>query len=154
MAHIESDKYWGDNIEKFVNYGPAGRLTLRSIKLMSDGMFKSLIRIVVFCRPNSLAVIFQATHYFRHRSTRILGRRFAWAIFRQTWDTGNFTQLPQGSSVYDLTFLGWWLPSGKEWPNTNLDHKCYLTRSSFLERTLYRWPCESCCFRHIRGSTT
>ncbi|THH07935.1 hypothetical protein EW145_g3048 [Phellinidium pouzarii] len=41
MGFVESEEYWGDQIERFVNYGPAGRLTLRSVKLFSDGTLGS-----------------------------------------------------------------------------------------------------------------
>ncbi|KAH8112103.1 amidohydrolase family-domain-containing protein [Phellopilus nigrolimitatus] len=41
MGFVESDEYWGDQIERFVNYGPAGRLTLRSVKLFMDGALGS-----------------------------------------------------------------------------------------------------------------
>jgi len=38
---VESDSYWGDQIERLENYGPAGRLTLRAIKLFTDGALGS-----------------------------------------------------------------------------------------------------------------
>ncbi|EJD04927.1 uncharacterized protein FOMMEDRAFT_105127 [Fomitiporia mediterranea MF3/22] len=41
MRAINLLDYRGEQIERFVNYGPAGRLTLRSIKMMSDGSLGS-----------------------------------------------------------------------------------------------------------------
>ncbi|KAI5118629.1 hypothetical protein M0805_006996 [Coniferiporia weirii] len=41
MGFSESEGYWGGEIERFVNYGKAGRLTLRSIKLFVDGALGS-----------------------------------------------------------------------------------------------------------------
>lgn len=40
MGNVESSEYWGDQIEHFLDYGPAARLTLRSIKLFADGQFR------------------------------------------------------------------------------------------------------------------
>ena len=37
MGNIESDKYWGKNITRLVDYGIAERLNLRSVKLFTDG---------------------------------------------------------------------------------------------------------------------
>lgn len=37
MGHIESDEYWGNNLTRLVDYGIAGRLNLRSVKLFTDG---------------------------------------------------------------------------------------------------------------------
>lgn len=37
MGFVESDGYWGDQIKRFENYGPARRLTLRAVKLFTDG---------------------------------------------------------------------------------------------------------------------
>ena len=44
MGHIDSDEYWGDQIERFENYGPAGMLTQRAIKLFADGVFIDRMR--------------------------------------------------------------------------------------------------------------
>jgi len=41
MGNVESTEYWGDQIERFVDYGPAARLTLQSIKLFADGALGS-----------------------------------------------------------------------------------------------------------------
>jgi len=41
MGRIASNDYWGDKIPRLHNYGPAGRLTVRSIKLVSDGALGS-----------------------------------------------------------------------------------------------------------------
>ena len=37
MRYVDPDEFREENFEPFVNYGPAGRLTLRSVKLVSDG---------------------------------------------------------------------------------------------------------------------
>ena len=37
MGYVDSDSYWGDQIQRLENYGPAKRLTLRAIKLFTDG---------------------------------------------------------------------------------------------------------------------
>lgn len=42
MGHIESDKYWGKNITRLIDYGIAERLNLRSIKLFTDGLSAQL----------------------------------------------------------------------------------------------------------------
>ncbi|KAJ3759321.1 amidohydrolase family-domain-containing protein [Lentinula raphanica] len=41
MGHVPSDTYWGSQIPRLVNYGKHGRLTVRSIKLVSDGALGS-----------------------------------------------------------------------------------------------------------------
>ncbi|KLO17744.1 hypothetical protein SCHPADRAFT_820968 [Schizopora paradoxa] len=41
MGNVESYEYWGDQIEQFVDYGTAARLTLRSVKLFVDGALGS-----------------------------------------------------------------------------------------------------------------
>lgn len=37
MRYVDPDEFREENFEPFVNYGPAGRLTLRSVKLVGDG---------------------------------------------------------------------------------------------------------------------
>ncbi|KAF5352909.1 hypothetical protein D9758_007891 [Tetrapyrgos nigripes] len=41
MGNVLSDTYWGDQIPRLLNYGKAGRLTVRSIKLFTDGALGS-----------------------------------------------------------------------------------------------------------------
>ncbi|KAJ4481117.1 amidohydrolase family-domain-containing protein [Lentinula aciculospora] len=41
MGHISSDEYWGSQISRLVNYGKHGRLTIRSVKLVTDGALGS-----------------------------------------------------------------------------------------------------------------
>ncbi|TDL26855.1 hypothetical protein BD410DRAFT_782939 [Rickenella mellea] len=41
MGNVESEEYWGAEIPKLENYGTAGRLNLRSVKLFSDGALGS-----------------------------------------------------------------------------------------------------------------
>ncbi|KAK7441742.1 hypothetical protein VKT23_016405 [Stygiomarasmius scandens] len=41
MGNVPSDVYWGDKIPRLINYGKAGRLTVRSIKLFTDGALGS-----------------------------------------------------------------------------------------------------------------
>lgn len=44
MAHVRDDQgYWGNKIPRLVNYGKHGRLTIRSVKLFSDGWMRSLL---------------------------------------------------------------------------------------------------------------
>ncbi|KIJ47331.1 hypothetical protein M422DRAFT_164250, partial [Sphaerobolus stellatus SS14] len=41
MGRLASDDYWGPKIPRLVNYGPGGRLNVRSIKLVADGALGS-----------------------------------------------------------------------------------------------------------------
>ncbi|THU97871.1 hypothetical protein K435DRAFT_777773 [Dendrothele bispora CBS 962.96] len=41
MGNVLSDTYWGDKIPRLINYGKAGRVTVRSIKLYTDGALGS-----------------------------------------------------------------------------------------------------------------
>ena len=38
MGHVSSSEYWGLQIPQLVNYGKQGHLTVRSVKLVADGM--------------------------------------------------------------------------------------------------------------------
>ena len=38
MANAARDDYWGSEIPRLENYGPQGRLDVRSVKLYADGM--------------------------------------------------------------------------------------------------------------------
>jgi hypothetical protein len=37
MGLVNSDEYWGDQIPRLENYGTFGMLSVRSIKLVTDG---------------------------------------------------------------------------------------------------------------------
>lgn len=37
MGNVVSDEYWGSQIPRLDHYGKHGRLTVRSIKLFTDG---------------------------------------------------------------------------------------------------------------------
>ncbi|KAF5391967.1 hypothetical protein D9757_003282 [Collybiopsis confluens] len=41
MGHLDSDEYWGSEIPRLINYGKHGRMTVRSIKLYTDGALGS-----------------------------------------------------------------------------------------------------------------
>ncbi|KIK64916.1 hypothetical protein GYMLUDRAFT_220129 [Collybiopsis luxurians FD-317 M1] len=41
MGNVLSDEYWGSKIPRLINYGKHGRLTVRSIKLYTDGALGS-----------------------------------------------------------------------------------------------------------------
>ena len=41
MGYISSDRYWGSQIPRLINYGKHARLNLRSVKLFADGALGS-----------------------------------------------------------------------------------------------------------------
>ncbi|KAJ3805424.1 amidohydrolase family-domain-containing protein [Lentinula lateritia] len=41
MGHVSSDEYWGSQIPRLINYGKHGHLTIRSVKLVTDGALGS-----------------------------------------------------------------------------------------------------------------
>lgn len=47
MGHIESDEYWGKNMSRLIDYGIAGRLNLRSVKLFTDGLSRRILSRLV-----------------------------------------------------------------------------------------------------------
>lgn len=42
MGSVNSDNYWGNQIPRLIQHGVGGRLTVRSVKLFTDGLFNSL----------------------------------------------------------------------------------------------------------------
>ena len=48
MGNIPSNKYWGNQLPRLINYGKHGRLNLRSVKLYADGTILLLKRSTVF----------------------------------------------------------------------------------------------------------
>ncbi|KAJ3869361.1 amidohydrolase family-domain-containing protein [Lentinula novae-zelandiae] len=41
MGHVSSDEYWGSQIPRLIDYGKHGHLTIRSVKLVTDGALGS-----------------------------------------------------------------------------------------------------------------
>ena len=42
MGNMNSDDYWGNQIQRLIQHGVGGRLTVRSVKLFTDGLVDSL----------------------------------------------------------------------------------------------------------------
>jgi len=38
MGTVNSDDYWGDQIPRLIQHGVSGRLTVRSVKIFTDGL--------------------------------------------------------------------------------------------------------------------
>jgi len=51
MGNMNSDDYWGNQIQRLIQHGVGGRLTVRSVKLFTDGLVDSLSGFLTLKNP-------------------------------------------------------------------------------------------------------